>query len=285
MVTPPAANAFLKTLEEPPAATLFVLTAADQARLLPTVVSRCQTVTLRPVPTRTLAAALASWESWPDRNAENAELFARLSGGCPGAAVLATQQPDYLTARQHWLDQVSDLVSADRHQRLATVVGMTTRSAAAPLLDRWLTWWRDVLLLRSGSEEGITHWDQRAVLANLAARLRPSEIAACEPYLTEQIGGIRPKLIVTLGRFAMQYFVPGAAMGRSHGKVIQSGAHRVYPVYHPAAALRQGALARVLREDFDRIPALLATSQRPAAQATGAALAGRQDPAKQLSLL
>ncbi|MCY3919581.1 MAG: uracil-DNA glycosylase [Chloroflexi bacterium] len=113
----------------------------------------------------------------------------------------------------------------------------------------------------------------------------PSEIAACEPYLTEQIGGIRPKLIVTLGRFAMQYFVPGAAMGRSHGKVIQSGVHRVYPVYHPAAALRQGALARVLREDFDRIPALLATSERPAAQATAAAPTGRADPAKQLSLL
>ena len=177
-MTPQAANAFLKTLEEPPAATLFVLTAADQARLLPTIVSRCQTVTLRPVPIRTLAAALAAWEDWPDRDPERAELYARLSGGCPGAAVLATQQPDYLAERQHWLDQVNDLVSADRHQRLSTVANMTTRSAAAPLLDQWLTWWRDLLLLRSGSREGITHWDQHAVLANLAARLRPSEIAA-----------------------------------------------------------------------------------------------------------
>ena len=177
-MTPQAANAFLKTLEEPPGDTLFVLTAADQARLLPTIVSRCQTVTLRPVPIRILAAALAAWEDWPDRNAESAELLARLSGGCPGAAVLSTRQPDYLTERQHWLDQVSGLVSADRHQRLATVASMTTRSAAAPLLDHWLTWWRDLLLLRSGNGEGITHWDQRAVLANLAARLRPSEIAA-----------------------------------------------------------------------------------------------------------
>ena len=177
-MTPQAANAFLKTLEEPPASTLFVLTAADQARLLPTIVSRCQTVTLRPVPIRTLAAALAAWEDWPDRDPGRAELYARLSGRCPGAAVLATQQPDYLAERQHWLDQVNDLVSADRHQRLATVANMTTRSAAAPLLDQWLTWWRDLLLLRSGSGEGITHWDQHAVLANLAARLRPSEIAA-----------------------------------------------------------------------------------------------------------
>ncbi len=113
----------------------------------------------------------------------------------------------------------------------------------------------------------------------------PSEIAACEPYLTEQIGGIRPKLVVTLGRFAMQYFVPGAAMGRSHGQVIQRGAYRVYPVYHPAAALRQGQLARVLRDDFDRIPALLAAAERPAAPPTPAAPAEPADAATQLSLL
>ena len=176
-MTDEAASAFLKTLEEPPADTLFVLTAADQARLLPTIVSRCQAVTLRPVPIRTLATALAAWEAWPDRNAESAELLARLSGGCPGAAVLAAQQPDYLTERQDWLDQVRGLVSADRHQRLAAIANMTSRSAAAPLLDHWLTWWRDLLLLRSGNRAGITHWDQRAMLATLAARLQPSEIA------------------------------------------------------------------------------------------------------------
>ena len=176
-MTPAAANAFLKTLEEPPADTIFVLTATDSSRLLPTIISRCQAVTLRPVPVRTLATALAAWEAWPDRNAESAELLARLSGGCPGAAVLAAQQPDYLTERQDWLDQVRGLVSADRHQRLAAIANMTSRSAAAPLLDHWLTWWRDLLLLRSGNRAGITHWDQRAMLATLAARLQPSEIA------------------------------------------------------------------------------------------------------------
>ena len=129
-MTPAAANAFLKTLEEPPADTIFVLTATDSSRLLPTIISRCQAVTLRPVPVRTLATALAAWEAWPDRNAESAELLARLSGGCPGAAVLAAQQPDYLTERQDWLDQVRGLVSADRHQRLAAIANMTSRSAA-----------------------------------------------------------------------------------------------------------------------------------------------------------
>ena len=112
------------------------------------------------------------------------------------------------------------------------------------------------------------------------------EIAACEPYLREQIGGIRPKLIVTLGRFAMQYFVPGAAMGRSHGKVIERDGQRGFPGYHPAAALRQGALAKVLKADFARIPELLAKSERPAESSMPAvALDAPPDPAEQLSLL
>lgn len=112
-----------------------------------------------------------------------------------------------------------------------------------------------------------------------------AEIAACEPFLAEQIEGIRPKLIVTLGRFAMQYFLPGAAMGRSHGKVIEAGAQRVFPVYHPAAALRQGALLQVLRADFARIPAILAASERPAAGAVTLVGPGPAAESAQLPLL
>ena len=89
------------------------------------------------------------------------------------------------------------------------------------------------------------------------------EIAACEPYLSEQINGIRPKLIVPLGRFATQYFRPGAAMGRSRGTAVRAGQWLIYPVYHPAAALRQASLLEVLREDFARIPQLLAQAERP----------------------
>ena len=113
----------------------------------------------------------------------------------------------------------------------------------------------------------------------------PGEIATCEPYLSEQIAGIRPKLIVTLGRFAMQYFVPGAAMGRSHGTVIEQGGRRIFPVYHPAAALRSTSLAKVLREDFGRIPALLASSERPEVVAGPVHVEEPEDPATQLSLL
>ena len=91
----------------------------------------------------------------------------------------------------------------------------------------------------------------------------PDEIEACEVYLHEQLYGIRPKLIVTLGRFATQYFLPGAAMGRTRGTVIEAPPWRVLPVYHPAAALRNPKLRDVLFDDFALIPELLANSPRP----------------------
>ena len=112
-----------------------------------------------------------------------------------------------------------------------------------------------------------------------------AEMAACEPFLSEQIAGIRPKLIVPLGRIALQYFVPGATISRTHGKSVRAGVHLIYPVYHPAAALRQGALLRVLREDFQRIPELLAGAPRPTVQETVQEEAPAQESASQLPLL
>ena len=121
---------------------------------------------------------------------------------------------------------------------------------------------------------------------------QPNEIAACEPFLREQIESIRPKLIVPLGRFATQYFIPRAVMGRSRGAAAQAGRWRIYPVYHPAAALRQASLLQVLRGDFARIPQLLAESQRPsplsqtaAAQPGGEQAEGEQPGGTQLALL
>ena len=112
-----------------------------------------------------------------------------------------------------------------------------------------------------------------------------AERAACEPFLSEQIAGIRPKLIVPLGRIALQYFVPGATISRAHGKSVRAGVHLIYPVYHPAAALRQGALLRILRQDFQRIPELLAGAQRPTVQETVQEEAPAQESASQLPLL
>jgi len=86
----------------------------------------------------------------------------------------------------------------------------------------------------------------------------PEELAAYKPYLTRQIGLIAPKLIVTLGRFSMNYFVPEAKMTRDHGHPLLIGGQVVFPVYHPAAALRSTQMMETLRGDFRKIPDVLA---------------------------
>lgn len=82
----------------------------------------------------------------------------------------------------------------------------------------------------------------------------PEEITAYAPYLSRQIEIINPKAIVCLGRFAMNYFLPDAKISRDHGKVFRSGGRIIFPVYHPAAALRSTEMLNTLREDFKKIP-------------------------------
>lgn len=82
----------------------------------------------------------------------------------------------------------------------------------------------------------------------------PEEIDSYKPYLTRQIEIIDPKVIVALGRFAMNYFLPDAKITRDHGKVFRFGERLIVPVYHPAAALRSTEMMKVLREDFKKLP-------------------------------
>jgi DNA polymerase len=85
----------------------------------------------------------------------------------------------------------------------------------------------------------------------------PAEIEAYKPYLTRQIEVIDPALIVTLGRFSMNYFLPFAKITRDHGRPLLVDGRTVFPVYHPAAALRSTQMMETLRGDFKKIPSVL----------------------------
>jgi DNA polymerase len=85
----------------------------------------------------------------------------------------------------------------------------------------------------------------------------PEEIEAYKPYLTRQIAVIDPKLIVTLGRFSMNYFLPLAKITRDHGRPLLVNGRTIFPVYHPAAALRSTRMMETLRGDFKKIPSVL----------------------------
>ena len=85
-----------------------------------------------------------------------------------------------------------------------------------------------------------------------------TEIEACEPYLDRQIELIRPQMIVTLGRFSMARYFPGAKISAIHGKPRKIGGTLYYPMFHPAAALHQPKYRTFVEQDMLRIPELLA---------------------------
>lgn len=82
----------------------------------------------------------------------------------------------------------------------------------------------------------------------------PEEISSCSRWLTRQIDIVKPKVIVTLGRYSLARFLPGNPISRIHGQGRKVGNVWVVPMYHPAAALHQGSLRRTIEDDFRKIP-------------------------------
>jgi len=87
---------------------------------------------------------------------------------------------------------------------------------------------------------------------------RPEEIQACREYLDRQIAIIRPKIIVTLGRYSMARYFPNAKISQIHGQARKIEGILYYPMYHPAAALHQPSLRGTVEEDMTKIPDLIA---------------------------
>lgn len=85
----------------------------------------------------------------------------------------------------------------------------------------------------------------------------PEEIKAYDPYLKTQIEILNPKIIATLGRFGMNYFLPYAKISKDQGEIFWWQDKIIYPLYHPAAALRSTAIADDLRKSFRKLPKLL----------------------------
>lgn len=173
--TPSAANALLKTLEEPPSDVVLVVLAREADLLLPTIVSRCQHIPLRPLPVRTVSRALT--ERW-DARSEQAELLAHLSGGRLGWAVGKLADDEAMERRAARLDELSELVHASIIERFDYAEKLAYDPVATQeTLDLWIGWWRDVLLMASGSDAPLTNVDRQDQLRAHAQRFELSTIA------------------------------------------------------------------------------------------------------------
>ena len=88
----------------------------------------------------------------------------------------------------------------------------------------------------------------------------PEEIEACRPFLDRQVELVRPRVIVTLGRYSMARYFPGAMISQVHGRARKIGDVLYLPLYHPAAALHQPRYKADIERDFLKIPGLLKES-------------------------
>ena len=187
-----AANALLKTLEEPPAQVLFLLLTANEGAVLPTIRSRCQTLNLLPLSRDQLVERLAADFQTPP---EEADLLFRLSRGCLGWAINALVDTQILEQRQADLEKMQETLAAGLETRftyaneVASLFG-SDRGAAKELLALWLRWWRDLLLIKEGVEEFLHNVDHADPLRSQASGLSTAQIVAFIKQLNETLASL-----------------------------------------------------------------------------------------------
>jgi DNA polymerase III subunit delta' len=170
-----AANALLKTLEEAPAHVILILTADTPEQLLPTIVSRCEVLRLRPLPIERVEDSLK--ERGADQ--ETARFLAHISGGRPGYALRLMQDKPALAFRAQRLEDVQNLLVSNRRERFAYAERLTDRrkkngEAEERLRETlliWLSFWRDVMLSAAGSAMPLANVDRIEEIKRLAGKM------------------------------------------------------------------------------------------------------------------
>jgi DNA polymerase-3 subunit delta' len=173
-----AANSLLKILEEPPQRVVWLLLAAEEERLLPTIISRCQRLELKPVPSERVQEILIS--SY-DVDANKAKLLTQLCHGRLGWALSALANDDILEQRSQRIVKLFSLLPAGLEQRFAYAQELASqlsqnRRAGAEIIEIWLVWWRDLMLIKGDCREAIINVDYDRTLEEQARGLSLSEI-------------------------------------------------------------------------------------------------------------
>lgn len=163
-----AANALLKTLEEAPAHAILLLTADTPESLLPTIISRCEILRLRPLRVEEVESMLTAKGVDPDR----ARLLAHISGGRPGYANRLLEDSRLLETRAERLNDLQSLLQSTRVKKFSYADKLSKdKDGMRQAITFWLSYWRDVLLKTSHASVSITNVDYTAEIESLAARL------------------------------------------------------------------------------------------------------------------
>lgn len=163
-----AANALLKTLEEAPSYAVLILTADNPEQLLPTIVSRCEVLRLRPLRVEAVQKELEN------RGLETgkAKLIAHISGGRFGYALRLLEDEDLLDKREERLNDLQSLISASRVEKFAYADKLSKdKESMRQAILIWLSYWRDVMLRTVHAETPLVNVDRNLEIEDLAGRL------------------------------------------------------------------------------------------------------------------
>lgn len=165
---PNAQNALLKTLEEAPARVILLLTADAAESLLPTIVSRCEVLRLRPMSLDRLEQELFK----RGVGGEDARLLAHLSGGRLGYALRLRDDPGRLDQRRAFLEDLLHLLGANLRERFTYAETISRdREALREGLLIWLSFWRDILLHAASPDLPLVNLDLEDYIHALAGKI------------------------------------------------------------------------------------------------------------------
>ena len=163
-----AANALLKTLEEAPSYAVLILTADNPEQLLPTIVSRCEVIRLRPLRVEEVQSELET----RGLETRDAKLIAHLSGGRFGYALRLLEDESILGRREERLNDLQSLISATRVEKFAYADKLSKdKESMRQAIMIWLSYWRDVMLRTAHAETPLVNVDRNVEIEDLAQRL------------------------------------------------------------------------------------------------------------------
>jgi DNA polymerase-3 subunit delta' len=211
-----ASNCLLKTLEEPPPQVLILLLASEADRLLPTILSRCQRLDLRPLPLEREVEALVRGFSLGE---EEAERLARLSRGCLGWAIGALQDPQVMEKRGEELERLIGLAYGSLEERFNFASELADlfsrdRETAKAVLYLWLGWWRDILLVKEGAERFVQNLDRLDTLRMEGERYTRGQAIDFVKAVLETLYALDDNANARLALELLMLNLPGGEKGR-----------------------------------------------------------------------
>jgi len=212
-MTNEAANRILKTLEEPPPHVVWMLLAEAEGRMLETVVSRCQRVDVHTMPVPELERHLAQVVGV---QADQARLVARVSRGRTGWALQAISDATLMADRASKTESVIQLISMTYAARFDLSREMETQyrrdaDSVVEALDQWTTWWRDLLLVKTGCAESVVNVDYVNDINQQAQRLSLEQVREYIGKLNEARQDLDLNVIPRLVFDSLVYTMPRIA--------------------------------------------------------------------------